>query len=294
MGGFSTLSSQRVLQVGTHIPWIGSENSVKFFSSSLTSAQPACLFPQKGLSKKGTGFISNHAGIVVSLSKFQRNGLHNHVRLENGLPDKAKVFPEELVRGIAYGISKPPKFENHALATDVLSEGEADSEEESEGKPLETQPLPAPQTPRPVVAQKPEGISRQQREILHRLHANTGHLPRQQMLMMLKAAGAKDAVLKYAQEQFECEQCHRQRKPITHKQVSFPRTFSFNHVVGIDFYFISFKEKTHAFINVICQGTNFQQVAWLKNYEGGPPSSKEAWRLFEQTWIRVLLGFLLS
>ena len=86
------------------------------------------------------------------------------------------------------------------------------------------------------------------------------------MLIMLKAAGAKESVLKFVQEQFHCDQCVKQHRPIPGKQVTFPRTFSFNHILGIDYFFISWAEKTHAFLNVICQGTNFQQVAMLRNY----------------------------
>ena len=43
--------------------------------------------------------------------------------------------------------------------------------------------------------------------------------------------------------------------------------------------------KTHAFLNVVCQGSNLQQVALLPNYTGGPPNAKDAWELFNKLWV---------
>ena len=92
--------------------------------------------------------------------------------------------------------------------------------------------------------------------------------------------------MRYVREEFQCDQCIRQHRPIPRKQVTFPRTFSFNHILGVDFFYVSWMGKTHAFLNVICHGTNFQQVGLLKNYLGGSPHSNAAWKLFESLWIR--------
>ena len=106
------------------------------------------------------------------------------------------------------------------------------------------------------------------------------------MLMMLKAAGAKNSIIKYVEEKFQCDQCMHQKRPIPDKQVAFPKTFTFNDVLGIDYFFISFQGKTHAFLNTVCHGTNFQQVGWLRNYEGGSPNSKDTWCLFQALRVR--------
>ena len=37
---------------------------------------------------------------------------------------------------------------------------------------------------------------------------------------------------------------------------------------------------------MVCQGTNFQQVGWLKNYVAGPPSASDTWQLFQEIWLR--------
>lgn len=241
------------------------------------------------VSQKSTGFLSNHGGLIAELSKMQCTQDHDHLQLQGGLPSKAQKYPEQLVTAIIRGLSRTSSFSSQSLVT---FEDEEEEEEDDSGFPGEeaaanhVRGLPAPQTPGPVLKKEKETLTPQQKEQLHRLHSNAGHATKQQMLMMLKAAGAKESIMKYVEEEFSCAQCMRQRRPIPHKQVAFPRTFSFNHILGIDFFFISFQGKTHAFLNVVCQGTNFQQVGWLRNYEGGSPSSKAAWFLFESLWIR--------
>jgi hypothetical protein len=98
-----------------------------------------------------------------------------------------------------------------------------------------------------------------------KLHVNMGHLPVDQMLTMLRAAGAKEEIREYVKNEFRCDQCSRQRRPIEKKKATFPRTFSFNKILGIDYFYISFMNKTHAFLNVVDQGTNllfFPTMLW--------------------------------
>lgn len=95
------------------------------------------------------------------------------------------------------------------------------------------------------------------------------------MLAMLKAAGAKDEVRDFVKNEFQCSQCMKQQRPVPDKKAACPKSFSFNKLVS------SFLGKTHAFINVICMGTNFQQIAILPNYTGGPPNA-----IFSRIWIQ--------
>ena len=118
------------------------------------------------------------------------------------------------------------------------------------------------------------------------MHTNLGHLPRERMLSLLRAAGALPAVLHYVKTEFSCEQCFRQKRPKERRKAALPRTFSFNRLIGVDFFYLNFGGKTHAFLNIVCQGTNFQQVGWLKDYDAGPPSSQETWKLFQELWLR--------
>ena len=56
------------------------------------------------LSRKATAFITNHIGIIHELSALQCAGDHEHQPLQSGLPDKAKTYPEGLLRSIIRGV----------------------------------------------------------------------------------------------------------------------------------------------------------------------------------------------
>ena len=56
--------------------------------------------------------------------------------------------------------------------------------------------------------------------------------------------------------------------------------------MGVDVFYISWGARTHAYLNVVCQGTNYQQVSWLREYEGGTPSSRVVWRAFLECWLK--------
>ena len=121
---------------------------------------------------------------------------------------------------------------------------------------------------------------------VNQVHINLGHISREQMLSLFKAAGAKAEVMKYIKDEFKCSQCMRQKKPIERRKAALPRTFAFNRHVGVDVFYISWGGVTHAYLNMICHGTNFQQVTWIRGCEAGTPPSKLAWQVFHQTWIK--------
>ena len=54
----------------------------------------------------------------------------------------------------------------------------------------------------------------------------------------------------------------------------------------MDTFYISWGGRTHAFLNVICLGTNYQQIQWLRNFDGGSPSSRVTWLAFQQCWLK--------
>ena len=241
------------------------------------------------LSRKATAFITNHIGIIHELSALQCAGDHEHQPLQSGLPDKAKTYPEGLLRAIIRGVKWQLRKEDKLILFLNGMENVLDDEQEvggDEDPDMEESKdaLRAPQTPSPAKAPDTK-LTGRQREVVAKLHVNMGHIPVEQMLTLLKASGAKEEVREYVKNSFRCDICSRQRKPIERKRATFPRTFSFNKIVGIDFFYISFLNKTHAFLNVVDQGSNLQQVALLPNYVGGPPNAKDAWELFCKLWI---------
>lgn len=228
------------------------------------------------LSRKVTGILTNNLGIAATLSKCQCKCSQPHQQLQHGLPKKAQVYPPGMIHKIIQGIKlqlrdfSPESFVQVDVEEDNIEPEDEDSDEQEE-------------TVRPIVETP---ISSQEKEKIRLLHNNMGHLPKPQMLSLMKAAGGKPQVLKYIKDEFHCHQCMRQQKPISRRKAAFPRVFSFNRIIGVDFIYISWEGKTLAYLNVVCHGTNLQQIGWLKEYDGGSPNSKAAWELFSQLWVR--------
>lgn len=77
------------------------------------------------LSRKSTGILCNHGGIVVELSKFQCDGQHKHLHLQGGLPRKAQEYPPELVSALLRGIDGDVNFKStNLMAEDFGNEGD--------------------------------------------------------------------------------------------------------------------------------------------------------------------------
>ena len=236
------------------------------------------------LSRKTTAIITNHFELALRLSKYQCDHSHEHLPLENGRPHKARIYPSQMVEILCRAMLKSPSPSFH----------EADAEEpdleEMLDEELEASNLPSPpqSTTRSAEVESADRLtlSAEQKKKVNLLHVNLGHLPRDRMLSLLRAAGALPAVLDYVKNQFSCEQCFRQKRPVERRKAALPRTFAFNRLIGVDYFFLNFGGKTHAFLNVVCQGTNYQQIGLLKDYEAGPPSSQKTWKLFQELWLR--------
>jgi len=233
--------------------------------------------------RKTTGIITNQLGIAALLSQYQCNHRHQHQHLVGGLAAKAQVYPQKLIKilvdglnfekgGLSFVETEPEdQIEDPHMDNPKTLEEELDKEIEKGGEKLPTS--------------SSSTLTELQKKKIQLVHTNMGHLPREQMLILLKAAGAKPEVLEYVKDRFGCEACMRQKRPVERRKAAFPRTFSFNRIISLDFFYISLGEQTLAFLNVVCHGTNFQQVDRLKNYAGGVPSAQETWKLFNQLWI---------
>ena len=234
---------------------------------------------EKGVSKKSTALITNHLGIATIFSALQCSRDHEHIPLESGLPRKAQVFGPELIQKFISALKLEPdaSFYEDEIDDDDL-ERALDREVEAGG-----QPQPAPLPARRVAGDR---LTASQINKINQVHVNLGHIAKDQMLALFKAAGAKDSVLRYVKDEFTCAQCMRQRRPIERKRATMTRTFQFNRHVGLDVFCISWGGTTHAFLNMICHGANMQQVTWLRGCEAGTPPSRLVWQTFMQTWVK--------
>lgn len=257
----------------------------------ITFDQCACglqMHPS-GLSEKSTSFLTNNPWLALELSNKQCNGQHCHVRLEGGqLTKKAQVYPPALCQTIAHSVEKlcgglpAPSFLEATMDFPVVEEEEAD---------MFPQPLHEP-----AVSEEPKSnvkVSEKQKRLVRRVHVNTGHPSRDQFLRMLKAAGAREEVLKYVRDQFTCDHCDLQRGPAPRRRAQMPKTFAFNKIVALDVLYISFQDLRVPILNAVCVGSNLQVAVRLpipKGLSGGTPTSYACWKGFVETWCRYLVG----
>ena len=79
---------------------------------------------------------------------------------------------------------------------------------------------------------------------------------------------------------------HRHAKPAQSTKVGPPKQYEFNHEVGIDVLDLHDNDgECHLFLNVVCQGTNYQLVLYLCPGTG-VPSSKACADAFMYGWTQ--------
>ncbi|CAE7368225.1 RE1 [Symbiodinium sp. CCMP2456] len=134
--------------------------------------------------------------------------------------------------------------------------------------------------------QEPQ-VSQQQRDLIKKLHINTGHPPADRFLRTLKAAGALPHVLKYVRDKFVCETCQVKRGPDPRRKAQCPRIFTFNKVLSMDVFYVPFRDSLEPVLNVVCHGTNYQLAQRIESTSGAP-SAQATWRALLNTWVRYL------
>eukprot|EP00969_Alexandrium_andersonii_P206535 9124485-Alexandrium_andersonii.AAC.1 len=64
-----------------------------------------------------------------------------------------------------------------------------------------------------------------------------------------------------------------------------PHSYAFNKVVAVDTIYVDYLSRRVPYLNMVCHGTNFQQVRRLEQ-----PTSEAAWRCFNGSWIAYFGG----
>lgn len=158
------------------------------------------------LSRKTTAIVTNHLGIAAELSKFQCDHSHEHLQLQNGLPHKAQHYPDQMIKAIVKGLTTIARREPQQTSFSFAAEEEEAGEEELDVE------IPN------VAADSKLTITGDQVKLLHKMHNNMGHVPREQMMMILKAAGCEPHILEYVRDHFSCEVCGKRKKPIERRK----------------------------------------------------------------------------
>ena len=99
------------------------------------------------------------------------------------------------------------------------------------------------------------------RREIEKFHVNMGHLSTTGMVRMLRRAGAKAEVLKWA-ELFKCQACQDTMKAKHPRPTRFADDFAFNIQVSTDVFTVhDIAGAPHHMLNLMCEGTCYQVVA---------------------------------
>ena len=166
------------------------------------------------LSRKSTRIATNNPWLAYELMLAQCDGLHSHRHLIGGLPALAQEYPPELCKCIARSTKKAVLQEAIPSFIQSSFSGFEDEEEIPDDIPENDQGSFEPDIPR---------VSESQKRLIHRVHVNVGHPPRDRFLRALRAAGALPHVLQYVRNDFRCDDCEVRHGPAVHRKASFQR-----------------------------------------------------------------------
>ena len=88
-----------------------------------------------------------------------------------------------------------------------------------------------------------------------------------------------------AAEYLRCDDCEKIYKPKQTSKTAPPKPYMFNYEVGVDVLDLHDCEgNVYQFLNIVCQGTDFQLVIYLKKGHG-TPSSRLCAEKFMTHWV---------
>ena len=146
------------------------------------------------------------------------------------------------------------------LDEDPDAEPEDSDEEEYDPNPLEWQP------------------SAQQLRDLKIAHDNSGHPSNEDFARLIRRGNGRPEVAAWVRRHFSCEECEAHRQPKARRPTAVPKTFRFNHVVGIDLLDIkNLVGHKEWWINCVCWGTGLQLTGRVQQ-QG--KYAQHVWRAF--------------
>ena len=90
----------------------------------------------------------------------------------------------------------------------------------------------------------------------------------------------------WVRHNFRCEECEAEARPKAKRPSAVPRSFRFNHVVGLDLVDVKNHEGVRQhWLNIICWGTSWQQVKIVAG--DGSKTAENVWHTFVDAWLRI-------
>ena len=103
---------------------------------------------------------------------------------------------------------------------------------------------------------------------------------------MIKLGNGQLDIAKWVRKHFRCDECESNRRPKARRPAAVPRTYRFNHVVGIDLIIIKNLEgKKEFWLNISCWGTNYQMVRRVQG--DNSKTGENVWHTFADAWLRI-------
>ena len=129
--------------------------------------------------------------------------------------------------------------------------------------------------------------TKQQLADLKIAHDNAGHPTASDFARLIKLGNGRPEVYKWVKKNFRCDECEAHRKPKAKRPSAVPKTYRFNHVVGIDLVQVSPPDggSKKNFLNIICWGSSYQQVKIV----GGDnaKTAENVWNTIVDAWLRI-------
>eukprot|EP00971_Amphidinium_carterae_P352137 6492446-Amphidinium_carterae.1 len=120
---------------------------------------------------------------------------------------------------------------------------------------------------------------------VRRLHRDLGHPPPHALARALALRGAREDVIRMAQE-FRCSACEARRNPVSTPSAKLPSAFSFGDEVGIDTFKVYDSHGNQlVMLNCVDHFTGFQTTKALGKQA---PTASAVWRAFVDSWITTL------
>jgi hypothetical protein len=259
------------------MPWTDGRGNISFMCNDLaiTKMVKEWADGQKHMAPMSIGDIGRKEFTDLIIDKLQPTTVEERV---------CSAFPAEA--------EEEAMLEGQAQSFDTVEDDEDIGNErdeilQHEQTLLEEMPLPGTEKGEAERRQKWLKLPRPARAAIRRMHLQFGHLPKQPLYELLKAAKCPPEYLE-ASKYFKCDTCSRtQHLPKQTQKVSPPKPYIFNDRVGIDVdYIMDYDGKTVMLLNIVDLGTGFQIQCPLRLGHGTPKSIEclDAYMMYWVSW----------
>ena len=185
---------------------------------------------------KATRIVTSQESLANQLVSCRCDGKHDHQHLEGNykgqnLTKWAETYPNKFCRVMVDGFiqSKPSKSRNRPVEEVLAAEEDWDYD-------IDEDPLFQPDRDGQVV-ERDKGTIKSKlsaKALVYKLHTNTGHSSKEQMMRLAVRCQASDEIKKAISE-FKCGICDELKPIPSHRKTTIPHAESPNQIVGIDF-----------------------------------------------------------